>query len=402
MTSEEIKALAAKVMMNTYGRYDLALVRGQGPKVFDAEGKKYLDFVSGLAVTSLGHAHEKIAQALFDQARTLIHVSNLYFTEPQVRLAKILTDHSFADRVFFCNSGAEANEAAIKLARKYSFDKYGQGRYRVLTMTESFHGRTLATLSATAQTKVHNGFYPLVDGFGYVQFGDLAALEPALTKEVCAVLIEPIQGEGGVNEPPDGYLPQLLELCHSRDILVIFDEVQVGLGRTGTLFAYQQFGVEPDIMTLAKAIANGLPMGACLAKEEVAQAFTPGTHATTFGGTPLVSAAALAVMDLMLAPGFLEQVVRVGAYFKRRLTDLATRYPFVTKVKGRGLILGIDLTFAGAPVVKSLMDQGFLINCTHDTVLRFLPPLTITETEVDLLLPALEATLTAAAPEVKS
>ncbi|MEW6264997.1 MAG: aspartate aminotransferase family protein [Thermodesulfobacteriota bacterium] len=397
MNSREIKELAGRVLMNTYGRYDLALVRGRGCRVYDPEGKEYLDFVGGLAVTSLGHSHPGVAEVIGEQARTLVHVSNLYFTEPQVKVAKLLTDNSFADRVFFCNSGAEANEAAIKLARKYSFDRYGAGRYRVLTLEDSFHGRTLATLSATAQTKVHKGFEPLVEGFAYVPPGDLPALEKALTGDVCAVMLEPIQGEGGVNELSDDYLAGAAKLCRSRDVLLIFDEVQVGLGRTGKLFSYQHFGVEPDVMTLAKALANGLPMGACLAREEVAQAFTPGTHATTFGGTPLVSAAALAVLELMLAPGFLEGVARTGEYFQARLNDLAGRHSFIRRVKGRGLILGLDLAFPGAGVLQDLMARGFLINCTHDTVLRFLPPLTVTRAEIDLLLPALEEVLVAAA-----
>ncbi|MBU2552491.1 MAG: aspartate aminotransferase family protein [Proteobacteria bacterium] len=397
MSSEEIKSKAARVVMNTYGRYDLALAGGRGALVYDPEGREYLDFVAGLAVASLGHAHEGVAVAVARQARTLVHVSNLYFTEPMVRVAERLVDNSFADRVFFCNSGGEANEAAIKLARKYSHDRYGAGRYRILSMEHSFHGRTMATLSATAQTKIHKGFEPLVDGFGYLPWGDPEALDRAMTEDVCAVMIEPIQGEGGVNEPPAGFLERAAESCRSRDILLIFDEVQVGLGRTGELFAYENFGVEPDIMTLAKALANGLPMGACLARETVAEHFGPGTHATTFGGTPLVSAAALVVLDVMLAPGFLDQVRRVGAYFKTLLQKLAGRHDFIRQVRGRGLILALQLDFPGGGAVKALMDRGFLVNCTQDTVLRFLPPLIITEAEVDRLMPVLEEVLVAEA-----
>ncbi|MFH1139550.1 MAG: aspartate aminotransferase family protein [Pseudomonadota bacterium] len=405
MSSEEIKTLASKVLMNTYGdRYGLALVRGEGARVWDPEGVEYLDFLSGLAVTSLGHSHPRVAEALAAQAKTLVHVSNLYFTEPQVVLAKLLVDNSFADRVFFCNSGAEANEGAIKLARKYSFDKYGPGRHKILTLENSFHGRTMATLSATAQAKIHKGFEPLVDGFAYLPVGDLSALEAALTNEVCAVLAEPIQGEGGVNLLGREFLHGLVRLCRARDVLVIFDEVQVGLGRTGRLFAYQNFDLEPDVMTLAKALANGVPMGAVLARENVARAFGPGSHGSTFGGTPLVSAAALAVLETMLAPGFLDGVVEVGAYFRGKLEALAAKYGFIKEVRGLGLILGLELTFNGTGVMNRLKNAGFLINCTRDTVLRFLPPLIITAAEVDRLLPALEEALTgeAAAAGVES
>ncbi len=393
MTSEELKALSGKVLMNTYKRYDLALVSGKGVHVYDPEGNEYLDFLSGIAVASLGHANPKVAEALAEQARRLVHVSNLYYTEPQTLLAKTLTDNCFADRVFFCNSGAEANEASIKLARKYSWDKHGQGRYRVLTASNSFHGRTMATLAATGQTKLHAGFQPMMEGFGYVPFNDLGALEAALTDDVCAFLMEPIQGEGGVREADEGYLHKAIELCHAKDVLVIFDEVQVGMGRTGRLFAHQAYGVEPDIMSLAKALANGLPMGACLAREEVAQSFGYGTHGSTFGGTPLVSAAALAVLEIMLAPGFLEGVAKVGDYFKARLQDMVDRLDYVKEVRGRGLILGLELTFPGTEVMNELMRRGFLINCTQETTLRFLPPLIITEADVDRLLLTLEEVL---------
>ena len=266
-------------------------------------------------------------------------------------------------------------------------------------MEESFHGRTMATLAATAQEKIQQGFEPLMPGFQYVPLGDIKALENAITDRVCAVLVEPIQGEGGINEPGDDYLAKVAELCRQHDILLIFDEVQVGLGRTGKLFAHEHYGVTPDIMTLAKAIANGLPMGACLATEAVASHFGPGAHATTFGGTPLVSAAGVAVLETMLEPGFLDNVVLVGNYFKDRLKALNDRYDFVKQAKGRGLILGLELTFPGAGVVNDMMERGFLINCTHDTVLRFLPPLMVTSTEVDQLLEALEASIQQAAEE---
>lgn len=398
MNSKEIKALAEKVFMKTYGRYDLALTKGEGVFVYDPEGNKYLDFVSGLAVASLGHANETVAQAVAQQARTLVHVSNLYYTEPQVKLAQKLIENCFADRVFFGNSGAEANEAAIKLARKYSFDKYGPNRFRILTMDNSFHGRTMATLSATAQLDKHVGFEPLNEGFAYLPLNDLDAVKKAFQEGgVCAVMIEPIQGEGGVNEVDQDYLKAVRALCRDNDILLIFDEIQVGMGRLGALFAHQLLGVEPDIMTLAKALANGLPIGAVLAREEVAEAFGPGTHASTFGGTPLVTSAALAVLETMLAPGFMDQVQRVGDYFKSRLAGFVENHEFAEEVRGRGLLLGLKVSFPGAEVVNQLMAKGYLINCIQGNILRFLPPLTITEAEVDSLIPVLEETLAAAA-----
>jgi len=401
LSSEEIKSLADRVLMKTYGRYDLALVRGEGVKVYDPEGREYLDFVAGIAVAGLGHADRQVAEALADQARRLVHVSNLYYTEPQVRLAELLVDNSFADRVFFCNSGAEANEAAIKLARRYSFDKYGPGRHIIVSMEKSFHGRTMATLSATGQDKVRHGFEPYVERFVFVPFNDLTALEKVLGADVCAVILEPIQGEGGVNEPADDYLGRVAEMCRAKDVLVIFDEVQVGLGRTGKLFAYQHFGVEPDIMTLAKALANGLPMGAALAREETAKSFGPGSHATTFGGGPVVSAAALVVVETLLSEGFLDQVARAGGYFKEKLIELAEKYEFIREVRGRGLILAMELIFPGGGVLKELMGRGFLINCIQDNVLRFVPPLIITEAEIDRLLPVLEEVLVHQAAENK-
>ena len=375
MNSKEMMETAGQVIMNTYGgRYGLALVRGEGAKVYDPEGNEYLDFVGGLAVIALGHAHPAVAAAVAEQAAKLVHVSNLFYTEPQIQLARLLTENSFADQVFFCNSGAEANEAAIKLARKYFFDKHGPGRHKVVTMKDSFHGRTMATLAATAHPKFRHGFEPVLTGFSYVPFGDVAALAEAINDDTCAVMLEPIQGEGGVNEVTGQYLKEVSDLCKSKGVLLIFDEVQVGMGRTGKLFAYEHFGVAPDIMTLAKALANGLPIGAALAGREVAQSFSPGTHATTFGGTPLVTAAAKVVIETMIAPGFLDQVARVGGYFKDRLKALAEKYDFIREVRGLGLIIGLDLSFPGAGAREEMQKRGFLINCTQDTVLRFLPP----------------------------
>jgi acetylornithine/N-succinyldiaminopimelate aminotransferase len=319
-----------------------------------------------------------------------VHVSNLYYTEPQVRLAELLTGSCFADKVFFCNSGAEANEAAIKLARKYSRERYGPGRHGVITMTGSFHGRTLATLSATGQEKVHHGFEPLVEGFRYVEFNSVEAVAAAVDRTTCAVLVEPIQGEGGVRVPDPGYLARLRELCSERDLLLIYDEVQVGMGRTGALFAHQLDGAAPDIMTLAKALGNGLPIGAMLAANHVAGAFTPGSHASTFGGTPLVTAVACEVLKRISDPDFLARVRMVGAYFREQLEALKGKYPLVRDVRGRGLILGMELEVPGKDVVRRCEELGFLTNCTMDRVLRFVPPLVVTEGEIDRLIKALD------------
>ncbi|MCG6916493.1 MAG: acetylornithine transaminase [Deltaproteobacteria bacterium] len=391
MDSQNLMEQSRNHICQTYNRYNLALARGSGCYLWDQEGRQYLDFLAGIAVCSLGHCPREIAQVMYEQAQQLVHVSNLYYTEPQVRLAEALTNSCFADKVFFCNSGAEANEAAIKLARKYSRKGYGPGRHGIITMKNSFHGRTLATLSATGQQKIQEGFEPLVDGFRYVEFDNLDAVAEAIDKTVCAVLVEPIQGEGGVRVPDSKYLQGLRELCTSHDLLLIYDEIQVGMGRTGKLFSHQHEGVTPDIMTLAKALANGMPIGAMLTTDKVAEAFSPGSHASTFGGTPLVTAVALEVFRQISAASFLEQVRRVGEYFQQRLLALAEKYPFIKEVRGRGLILGIELDFPGSEMVRQCQDRGVLINCTAEKVLRFLPPLIVTSTEVDRLIETLES-----------
>jgi len=391
MDGSQLKQSAQTNICQTYARYDLVLVRGSGCRLWDAAGREYLDFVGGIAVCNLGHCPGDLAEVLYRQARQLVHVSNLYYTEPQVRLAELLTGSSFADKVFFCNSGAEANEAAIKLARKYSRERHGAGRYGIITMKGSFHGRTMATLSATGQEKVHHGFEPLVDGFRYVEFDNVDAVAAAVDDTACAVLVEPIQGEGGVRIPGPDYLARLRRLCSERDLLLIYDEVQVGMGRTGTLFAHEHEGVAPDVMTLAKALGNGLPIGAMLATNHAAEAFTPGSHASTFGGTPLVTAVACEVMTRISDPAFLDRVCTVGSYFKERLQALQTRHPrLIREVRGRGLMVGMELAVPGKDVVRRCQELGFLINCTVDTVLRFVPPLVVSEAEIDRLIHALE------------
>ncbi len=381
--NEELAQAGGRYIATTYGRFPIALVRGAGARVWDADGKEYLDFVGGIAVDALGHCHPKVTAALQAQIQTLLHVSNLYHIEPQIRLAELLCKSSFAERVFFCNSGAEANEAAIKLARKYAKDHLSTDRYEIICMRDSFHGRTLAAVTATGQEKYHHGFEPLVPGFKHVPFNDLKAVERALDSRTCAVLVEPIQGEGGVRVPDPGYLPGLRRLCDEAGALLILDEVQVGMGRTGTLFAYQQTTIEPDIMTLAKALANGVPIGAMLARERVAASFTPGTHAATFGGNPLATAAAVAVVTTMLEERIPDHAARLGAYFMGRLEALKARHPRIREVRGRGLLIGIELDGNALDVVQRCMDRGLLVLTAGDAVVRFTPPLIITEADVD-------------------
>jgi acetylornithine/N-succinyldiaminopimelate aminotransferase len=385
MTGEELIREGQHVLANTYARQPILLVRGEGTKVWDSTGKEYLDFVGGIAVCSLGHCHPKVVQALKAQAEQLIHCSNLYYIGPQVELARRLCEHSFGERVFFCNSGAEANEAAIKLARKY-----GEGRYDIITMENSFHGRTMGALSATGQKKFHKGFEPLLPGFQYVPFDDLKAVEDAITPQTCAVMVEPIQAEGGVILPSPSYLKGLRKLCDQRGLVLIYDEVQVGMGRTGKLFAYQHWDAPPHIMTLAKSLANGVPIGAMVATEEVAQAFSPGNHAATFGGNPLATRVGCVVIDTLLGDGILENCQEMGEYLVKGLLDLKDRYPFIQDVRGKGLIIGAELAFEGKEVVDRCLERGFLINCTTDRVLRFLPPLIVTREEIDRLLAALD------------
>ncbi len=391
--NETTMSLADKYMFKTYARFPLTLVRGDGCRVWDEDGKEYLDFVGGIAVCALGHSSPIVSKALEHQSKELVHVSNLYYTRPQTELAQLLVENSFADRVFFCNSGAEANEAAIKLARRYANEKFGPQRHLIISMEDSFHGRTMATLSATGQEKIKAGYNPLLEGFTFVPFNDLESLDGVLDESVCAVMLEPIQGEGGVVVPDAGYLKGVKALCQDREALLIFDEVQVGMGRTGKLFAHEHYGITPDIMTLAKALGNGLPIGAMLAIEELSNAFGAGSHATTFGGTPLVTAVSKAVVTSLLEDGWIDHCRVVGDYFKERLEELAKKYDFIKEVRGQGLILGVEMMRPGAEVVKAMMEKGFLINCTQEKVLRFIPPLIVEKEEIDLLVETLENVL---------
>ena len=374
------------VFVNNYLRYPVVIKRGEGCILYGADNREYVDFLSGIAVCSLGHCHPKVTEAVCEQAGKLVHVSNLYYTEPQTELSELLVANSFADKVFMCNSGAEANEAAIKLARIHS-DK---GRYQILSLEGSFHGRTLATVAATGQPKFHQGFEPMPEGFIHAPFGDLEEIAKRVTPATCAILCEPIQGESGVRPLSKEYLQGLRELCDRNGLFLIFDEVQTGMGRTGTLFAYEQTGVVPDIMTLAKALGNGLPIGAMVTRKELAASLVPGTHASTFGGNPVAAAAAVATLTIMLEDGFLEKVQQRGNYLHKKLTELAGRFPaLLTGARGAGLLRALVLSEKGiehgAEIVNAMFTRGFLINFAGNVALRFAPPLIVSEQQIDSL-----------------
>lgn len=386
-----------KFVFQTYLRQGKAFVKGEGTTLWDAEGKKYIDFLAGIAVCSLGHCHPRITQAINRQASTLVHVSNLFYTMPQADLASKLCEKSFADRVFFANSGAEANEAAIKLVRRYFQKKGNKNRFKIITMEQSFHGRTMATLAATGQDKIKEGFYPLLEGFSYVPFNDIDALKRQIDETVCAIMLEPVQGEGGIIPADPDYLKAVRDLCNDKGILLIFDEIQCGMGRCGTLFAHELYDVTPDIMTLAKALGNGFPIGAMLATEDAAIGFDFGSHATTFGGTPLASAVALEVVTIISRETFLEQVRQKGHYFKAELEKLREKHSSVVDIRGEGLLIGLEIRVEkekdAAFFVKELMKKGFIINGIQDKILRFAPPLIIEKKEIDRLISALDSLL---------
>ncbi len=392
-TQAELIALGEKVLLKNYGRSPVVLTHGEGTRVYDADGKAYVDLVGGIAVDVLGHGHPALVRAIQAQAATLIHVSNLYWIEPQIRLADLLVRHSFADRAFFCNSGTEANEAAIKLARKFAYDAGQAGRFHVVSALGGFHGRTLGALAATGQPKYHQGFRPLPEGFRHVPFGDLPALDAAVDDGVCAVLLEPIQAEGGVNVAPDGYLAAARRLCDERGALLVFDEIQCGLGRTGRLWAHEHWGVTPDVMTLAKGLAGGVPIGALLATDRVAGAFTPGSHGTTFGGNPLATAAGVAVMRTILDEDLVGRAAAVGAHFLEALRGLSARHPrAIRDVRGKGLLIGVELAegITAADIVKRAMADGFLVASAGPQVVRFVPPLVLAGEDVDRLVATLD------------
>ena len=389
MPTAETIDLFDKYGFTNYTRTPIVIVRGKGSYVWDADGNKYLDMFPGWAVSGIGHCHTRVVKAIRKQAGLLLHVANNYYMEPQGRLAKLLSERSFGGRCFFCSSGAEANEGAIKLARIST----PPGKYKIITMEDSFHGRTLATVAATAQPKYQKGFEPIPEGFTYVPYNDLEATEAAADDATCAILVEPIQGEGGVNVGQREYLEGLRRLCDERGMLLIFDEVQTGMGRTGNYFAYQHFNVVPDIMTLAKALGGGTPIGALIARSEVAANFVPGTHAATFGGNPLVTAAAIAVIEAIDEDGLLENARVMGEYIREKLRKMAKRRKTIREVRGTGLMIGIELEHEGADVVRRCFEAGLLINCTQGNVLRFMPSMTVTKREANKALKILKEAL---------
>jgi predicted acetylornithine/succinylornithine family transaminase len=383
MLTEETIQQADRVIMGTYKRFPIVLIKGLGTRVWDSTGKEYLDLVAGIAVCNLGHSHPRVIEAIIKQVENLTHVSNLYYIEPQIRLAKLLVDNSFAERVFFCNSGAEANEAAIKLARKFAHENLDGNKFELICMRNSFHGRTLATVAATGQEKFHKGFEPLPEGFRFVPYDDLVTLEAAIGDKTCGVLLEPIQGEGGVIIPSADYLRGVRDICDRHGLLMILDEVQTGMGRTGRFFAYEQTGIKPDILTLAKALGNGFPVGAMLTTDKVAAAFVPGSHASTFGGNPLAMAASCAVVETLLQEGILENCRAMGVYFLDQLAGLMRKYSAIKTIRGRGLMVAMELHGPGEEIVLKCLKKGLLINCTNGNILRFVPPLIISAGDID-------------------
>ncbi len=383
MDTKRMFELSDKHLMTFTKRYPVALVRGEGSRVWDSNGKEYLDFTGGIAVTALGHSHPKVVGTLREQAATLIHVSNLFHIPQQAQLAQLLCEHSFADRVFFSNSGAEANETAIKLARKWAKEHGSSDRGDIISMRGGFHGRTLATVTATAQQKYHHGFEPLPGGFKYVAFNDLKALERAIDSRTAAVLVEPVQGEGGVIVPDEDYLPGLRKLCDEAGVLLILDEIQTGMGRTGKLWAYEHSGVAPDIMTVAKALANGVPIGATLATEDVARVFTPGAHGSTFGGNPLATAVGVTVLSTIIEDRLAERAGCMGKLMLEAIEAIRARHPKAVKeVRGRGLLAGLDLVPPVADAVAACRERGLLVLTAGDNTLRLAPALVVSEKEI--------------------
>lgn len=373
-------------LANTYRRFPIVITRGEGCWVYDHTGRRYLDFICGIAVCNLGHSHKRVVDSIKTQLEKLTHISNLFYNDMQIKAAELIVQNSFGDKVFFCNSGAEANEAAIKLARRYSYKKYGKGRFKIITMENSFHGRTIATLSATGQRKFHEGFEPLLDGFTYVPFNSIESIEEEIDETTCAVMMELIQGEGGVHIASTEYVRKLREITEKRDILLIIDEVQTGIGRTGKLFAYEHYGITPDIMTLAKALGNGFPCGAMVAKEKVMDAFEIGSHASTFGGNPLASSAIVATLETIVDENLLSSAQKVGEYLREGLMELKKSFGVIRDLRGIGLIWGLEVCGNAQDIVEEFLKEGILVNLTSGNVIRILPPLIVKEEEIDLFL----------------
>ncbi|MFA5339207.1 MAG: aspartate aminotransferase family protein [Candidatus Omnitrophota bacterium] len=378
--TEEVVQLYYEYVMPTYAKSPLVMVKGKGIKAYDIEGKEFLDFFPGWAVSGLGHCHPKVVKAIKEQVGKIIHVPNNYYNELQGKLAKKIIENSFEGKVFFCNSGAEAVESAIKLARKVG---YPSGKYEIITMEDSFHGRTLAAITATAQPKYQEGFAPLPGGFVYAKFNDLESVKSKITDKTAAIMLEPIQGEGGINVASEEFIAGLKKVCEEKKILLVFDEVQTGIARTGKMFCYQHYDVVPDIMTLAKSLGGGFPIGAMVAKKEIADVLQPGTHASTFGGSPLACAAALAVFEAIEEGNLVEKAVRRGRYLHNRLSLLKKDFPFVKIVRGKGLMQAVELEIEGKQIIDKCVEKGLLINCTQKKVLRIMPPLVVKNADID-------------------
>jgi len=392
MTTQETIELFDKYVIANYGRLPRVITRGEGCYLYDADGNKILDMFPGWAVSAIGHCHPKVVDALRKQAGELLHIDNTFYSEPQGQLAKLLSERAFGGKCFFCNSGAEANEAALKLARLHTSEE----KYKFITAEGSFHGRTFATMTATAQPKHHQGLLPLLPGFVYVPFNDVDALESAFSDEVAAVMIEPIQGEGGINLADAGYLQEIRRLCDEYGAVLIFDEVTTGIGRTGKWFAYQHYDVEPDIITMAKALGGGTAIGAMMAKEEVAASLVPGKHATTFGGNALVCAAAVAVIEAIEEENLLENADQLGRYTTDKLEMLKQKHSIIDSVRGVGLMIGVQLNSPGAEIVNKCLENGLRINCTQGTVLRFMPPMIANKSQIDQAIDILDGVLSEA------
>ena len=390
MTTQETIDLFDKYVIANYPRLERVIVRGEGCYMFDAEDNRILDLFPGWAVSGIGHCHPKVVEAIRTQADQLLHIDNTFYSEPQGKLAKLLSERAFGGSSFFCNSGAEANESALKLARLHTSGE----KYKFITAEGSFHGRTFATVSATAQSKHHEGLLPLLPGFVYVPFNDIEALESAFNDEVAACLIEPIQGEGGINIATDEYLKTIRRLCDENGALMILDEVQTGIGRTGKWFAYQHFGIEPDIMTMAKALGGGVAIGAMMATEEVAASLVPGKHASTFGGNCLACAAAIAVIEAIEEENLLENAVQMGQYIKEKIEQLKQKHHIIDHVRSIGLMIGVQLTGSGAEIVDKCLEKGLRINCTQGTVLRLMPPMIVSKSQIDQAIDIIDSVLT--------
>jgi acetylornithine/N-succinyldiaminopimelate aminotransferase len=389
MNTNEIIEMFDKYVIANYGRLPKAIVKGDGNYIFDADGNKILDMFPGWAVSGIGHCHPKVTQAIRAQAGELLHIDNTFYIPKQGKLAKLLSERAFGGKSFFCNSGAEANEAAMKLARRHT----PQDKYKFITAHGSFHGRTFATVTATAQPKYHDGFLPLLPGFQYVPFNDIDAIIAAFSDEVAAVFLEPIQGEGGINIATSEYLQTVRELCDKYGAVMILDEVQTGIGRTGKWFGYQHYDIQPDIITMAKTLGGGVAIGAMMATPEVAASLVPGTHASTFGGNPLACAAAIAVIEAIEEEYLIDNAVKMGQYTNEKLGQLKEKHPIIDHIRGKGLMIGIQLTQSGAKIVDKCLQNGLRINCTHDTVLRFMPSMTVTTGQIDQALNILDSVL---------